>query len=91
MKTEPTHPLTISLSPEQLAKLGEAVESGAYASNSEIIQDALRLWEQREELRQLELTHLKNAYKEGLSSGEPVDGETAFARIRANVFGNQSV
>lgn len=90
MKTEPMRPLTISLSPQQLAKLGEAVKSGAYASNSEIIREALSMWEQREELRQVELTHLKKAYQEGVASGEPIDGKRAFERIRANVFGNQS-
>lgn len=83
-------PLTISLSPQQLAKLGAAVESGAYASNSEVIRDALRMWEQREELRRLEVARLKSAYEEGLASGKPVDGEAAFARIRANVFGKTS-
>ncbi|WP_371126373.1 type II toxin-antitoxin system ParD family antitoxin [Bosea sp. (in: a-proteobacteria)] len=82
-------PLTISLSPKQLARLSQAVESGAYASNSEVVRDALRLWEQREEIRALELARLKQAYEEGLASGEPVDGDEAFARIRSAVFGRQ--
>jgi antitoxin ParD1/3/4 len=87
MKAAAMRPLTISLSPQQLARLNKAVESGAYATNSEVIREALRLWEQREEIRELELARLKQAYEEGLASGEPVDGDEAFARIRANVFG----
>ena len=55
MKHDAMRPLTISLSPKQLSRLSQAVESGAYASNSEVVRDALRLWEQREEIRALEL------------------------------------
>jgi len=47
-----------------------AVESGNYASNSEVVRDALRLWEQREDVRTAELERLKRAYDEGKSSGE---------------------
>ncbi len=79
-------PLTISLSPQQLMRLSQAVDSGAYASNSEVVREALRLWEQREQLRELEIAKLKQAYVDGLASGEPVKGEEAFALIRAKVF-----
>jgi antitoxin ParD1/3/4 len=87
MKAEPMRPLTISLSPQQLTRLSQAVDSGAYASNSEVVREALRLWEQREELRGLEIARLKQAYSEGLASGDPVEGEEAFAHIRTKVFG----
>jgi antitoxin ParD1/3/4 len=70
MKTEPMKTLTISLSPQQISRLQGAVESGSYASNSEVVRDALRLWEQREEIRQLEIVRLKRAYDEGMASGE---------------------
>jgi antitoxin ParD1/3/4 len=62
--------LTVSLTPHQAAKMQSAVKSGGYASNSEIVRDALRLWEQREEIRTLELEQLKRAYAEGKASGE---------------------
>lgn len=61
--------MTISLSPQQASRIELAVKSGAYASNSEVLRDALRLWEQREELRMLELARLKSAYAEGMASG----------------------
>ena len=62
--------LTISLTPKQAARLQDAVDSGGYASNSEIVREALRLWEYREELRALEIAQLKQAYEEGMASGE---------------------
>lgn len=61
--------LTVSLSPQQINRLQDAVASGAYASNSEVVRDALRLWEQREEMRLLELARIKQAYQEGMASG----------------------
>lgn len=62
--------LTISLSPHQLDTLQSAVASGSYASASEVVRDALRLWEQREEFRNVELEALRRAYDEGRASGE---------------------
>jgi antitoxin ParD1/3/4 len=69
--------MTVSLSQQQASRVQQAVESGAYASNSEVVRDALRLWEQREEIRALELARLKRAYDEGMASGtpRPVDAE----------------
>ena len=61
--------LTISLTQQQVERLQKAVESGAYASNSEVMREALRLWEQREDMRLLEMDRLRRAYEEGLSSG----------------------
>jgi len=77
--------LTISLTPHQAAMLENAVESGGYASNSEIVRDALRLWEQREEVRQMELARLKKAYDEGMASGEgrSVTADTLLAELKA--------
>ena len=85
MKTEPMKTLTVSLSPQQITRLHDAVESGAYASNSEVVRDALRLWEQREEMRLLEIQHLKDAYAEGMASGEgrKVDAHTLLAELKA--------
>lgn len=89
MKSDTMRPLTISLSPQQLARLAKAVESGAYASNSEVVREALRLWEQREELRELEIARLKQAYEEGLASGEPAELslDDLLSRFRAKAAG----
>jgi antitoxin ParD1/3/4 len=78
--------LTISLSPQQAERVERAVESGAYASNSEVLRDALRLWEQREELRAIELARLKRAYDEGMASGEgrAVDAASFLAELKSD-------
>jgi antitoxin ParD1/3/4 len=62
--------MTISLSPQQAGRIEAAVETGDYASNSEVLRDALRLWEDREERRAVEIGKLKRAYDEGMASGE---------------------
>lgn len=65
--------VTISLTPSQAERLRNAVENGEYASDSDIVHDALDLWQQRKDFRALELERLKQAYAEGKASG---DGET---------------
>jgi antitoxin ParD1/3/4 len=88
MKTEPMRTLTISLSPQQAKRVQRAVETGAYASNSEVLRDALRLWEQREELRTLEIAQLKRAYEEGITSGEGrnVSAADLLAGLKAETY-----
>lgn len=77
--------LTVSLTPHQAAMMQSAVENGGYASNSEIVRDALRLWEQREEVRQMELARLKRAYEEGMASGEgrEISADALLADLKA--------
>lgn len=53
----------------------ELVESGRYATASEVVRDSLRLLEQREKLRALEIENLRRAYLEGKASGEGEDVE----------------
>ncbi len=66
--------MNISLTPE-LQKLVQAkVESGLYASESEVVEDALRLLEQRE----IQLSELRARMDQALAEadrGEVVDGE----------------
>lgn len=50
--------------------LRKLVDSGRYASASEVMRDSLRLLEQREEDRALELEKLRREYALGKASGE---------------------
>lgn len=77
--------LTVSLSPKQVTNLREAVQSGDYASNSEVVRDALRLWESRNEWREVQLAALKKAHAEGLASGPGmvVDAAQLLAEFKA--------
>ena len=57
----------------------EMVESGRYASASEVLRDGLRLMEEREQLRAIKLDALRQAIAEGLDPDSidiHVDGHT---------------
>lgn len=64
-------PSSYNIGPRYEGLIRELVESGRYASASEVMRDSLRLLEQREEIRALELENLRREYAEGKASGEP--------------------
>lgn len=49
----------------------DLVQSGRYASASEVVRDGLRLIEDREKRRDVKLAELRDAIKQGLESGAP--------------------
>jgi antitoxin ParD1/3/4 len=55
------------------------VASGRYGNASEVIRAALRRLEAEEQERR----EVRAALIEGENSGEPIDGEESFARLRA--------
>ncbi len=61
--------ISIAITREQHEKIKAAVEAGAYATTSEVIRDALRDWEFREELRRLERERIGRLWDEGIASG----------------------
>ncbi|PDS65315.1 type II toxin-antitoxin system ParD family antitoxin [Rhizobium anhuiense] len=61
----------------------ELVESGRYASASEVIRDSLRLLEEREEQRQARLEALRSDIRAGVESGAGVPAEQVFDRLEA--------
>ncbi len=63
--------VSVALSSELLGMAKDAVASGAYASTSEVIREALREWSLRKPLREAEIERLRKAWQEGLASGEP--------------------
>lgn len=67
--------LSIALTSDMAASVRQAVESGAYASASEVIRDALREWQQRRALDRDVVEELRRLWQEGLDSGplEPLD------------------
>ena len=77
--------MTISLSPQQAGRIEAAVETGDYASNSEVVREALRLWEGREERRRAAVAKLRQAIEEGLASGlgRSVTAEQLIAEFKA--------
>ncbi len=61
--------VSVALTPEMLAVVREAVESGEYASSSEVMREALRQWTRRRALEQKEAEMLQRLWQEGLESG----------------------
>jgi antitoxin ParD1/3/4 len=68
--------ISIALPPEMVAQVKGAVETGEYASSSEVIRDALRDWNQKRTLRQQGVEELRKVWNQALEDktpGTPVD------------------
>lgn len=74
--------VSVALTPEMAAMMREVVETGEYASASEVMREALRDWKHRRAQRAKAIEELGRLWDAGMSSGSPVDGEEGFARIR---------
>jgi antitoxin ParD1/3/4 len=59
------------------------LESGRYNSASEIVRDGLRMLEEREQLRQLQLDQLRQQIQDGVDSGVSIPAEQVFDRLSA--------
>ncbi len=67
--------ITVTMPEEMAAKMRAAVESGEYATTSEIVREALRDWSDYQERRQAALEKLRSLIREGEES-DALDGET---------------
>jgi antitoxin ParD1/3/4 len=76
--------ISIALTGEQLVALKAAVETGEYATTSEIVREAIRDWQFKRELRQEDLRHLRQLWDQGKASGAvtPVDFDNARREAR---------
>lgn len=66
--------LSIALTEELASEVDQAVAAGDYASTSEVIRDALRLWRRDRDATLAETARLRRLWEEGLASGEPIEG-----------------
>ena len=76
-------PSSYTLGVRYEALVRELVNSGRYASASEVMRDGLRLIEEREQLRRTKLAALREAIREGLESGEPEPFDLAELKAEA--------
>jgi antitoxin ParD1/3/4 len=76
--------ISIALTAEQIGALKAAVETGEYATTSEIVREAIREWQFKRALRQEDLRRLRQLWDEGKASGAatPVDFENARSEAR---------
>ncbi len=76
--------MNVSLTPELEELIQERVRSGRYTSASEVVREALRLLEDRDELRRLRLAELRTQVAAGLDSlarGPVRDGDAVIDEI----------
>jgi antitoxin ParD1/3/4 len=75
--------VSIALTGEQIGALKAAIETGEYATTSEIVREAIRDWQFKRELRQEDLKRLRQLWDQGKTSTiSPVDFEAARQEAR---------
>src|SRR4051812_4929887 len=84
--------LSIALPAPMADAIRRAVKAGEYASTSEVIRDALRLWESRRHLRERDVEVLRQRWDEGKASGRQgqLDIKGLIAGERAKLKGSKS-
>ncbi len=75
--------LSIALTAEQISSLRAAVETGEYATTSEIVREAIRDWQFKRELRQEDLRRLRQLWDEGKAAGTSAPADFDEARREA--------
>jgi antitoxin ParD1/3/4 len=63
--------ISIALPPEMVAVVRRAVETGEYASSSEVVRDALRDWTQKRSLRQQGIDELRQVWRQAMEDKTP--------------------
>ena len=63
--------ISIALPPEMVAVLRQAVETGEYASSSEVVRDALRDWSHKRSLRQQGIDELRQVWRQAMEDKTP--------------------
>ncbi len=63
--------ISIALPPEMVAVLRQAVETGEYASSSEVVRDALRDWTQKRSLRRQGIDELRQVWRQAMADKTP--------------------
>ena len=76
--------MNVNLTPELKKLVLNKVKTGRYNSASEVVREALRLFEERDHIRQLQIQELRKKINKGWASlerGEGVDGEEFFRAL----------
>ena len=74
--------ISIALPPEMAGLVRQAVETGEYASNSEVVRDALRDWSQKRTLRQQGIEELRQVWQQAREDKSPgIAPDAVFDRL----------
>lgn len=77
--------MNVSLTPELEQLIEQKVKTGMYSSASEVIRAGLRLLQEHDDIRLVQLEQLKRDVREGIKqgkSGAVVDGAEVFRELR---------
>jgi antitoxin ParD1/3/4 len=79
--------ISISMTPQHAEILRDAVKSGAYASGSEVIREAMRDWSAKWAQKRDDISKLRELWAEGKASGTAteVDFDQALDEARAEL------
>ncbi|MGX5849448.1 type II toxin-antitoxin system ParD family antitoxin [Mesorhizobium sp. PL10] len=80
-------PASYSIGSRYEAFVRELVDSGRYASASEVVRDSLRLLEEREEQRQAKLAALREDIRKGVESGPGIPADAVFDQLEKRYSG----
>lgn len=81
--------VSIALTPEMAAMLRDAVDTGEYASSSEVVREALRNWKTERLEKAAKLADLRRLVEDAHASGTVEwDGITAFLARARKVAGD---
>src|SRR5579859_2635980 len=80
--------MNVNLTPELEQMVHSKVKTGRYNSASEVVREALRLMDERDQIKAIQKEELRKKIAAGLKSldeGRGVDGESVFARLEAEL------
>ncbi|KPF88793.1 hypothetical protein IP81_17575 [Novosphingobium sp. AAP83] len=76
--------MNVSLTPELETLIHDKVSAGRYTSASEVVREALRLMEERDQMQELYKASMREKIAAGMASlrtGQGTDGEAFMARL----------
>jgi antitoxin ParD1/3/4 len=76
--------ISITLTPEMNRLIKQRVEAGDFASSSELIREALRVWQKQEEEHQQRIAEIRARIKSSMDDPRPsLPAEEVFERLRS--------
>ncbi len=81
MQQKKAERITITLPPEMLASIQQKVNTGSYGSTSELIRDAIRVWQKKDEEHYARISLIRNRLQQSMKSGVPVALDAVFSGI----------
>ena len=79
--------ISVALPHDMVEAIRAAVDSGDYATTSEVIRDAVRDWRLKRRVEAMDMEDLRRLVQEGIDSGPSVPADEVFAKLRTKFAG----